>query len=177
MAKFLKLTFSGEHSFNWNGTITNQKIESDEEKKSKIKLIQVGEINSFPSEATPGLVMLGVLKLSCLNWSISITPSDFIKTADLIVKINDSTVTLIGSILVKVNLKDNCLIDFENNPDKLFFSEINIWNVESYLIRNSYLFTITGNWAEDNKIWDSIQKGIPQTDRELKIEIFKKLPK
>lgn len=41
MAKILKLSFSGTHFYNWNGTISNQKIESEEDKKSKLSLIQV----------------------------------------------------------------------------------------------------------------------------------------
>lgn len=71
MAKILKLSFSGTHFYNWNGTISNQKIESEEDKKSKLSLIQVHEITNFPTEATAGMVMFGGCRLRCLKWGIS----------------------------------------------------------------------------------------------------------
>lgn len=104
-------------------------------------------------------------------------PSNFVKTDDLKIQINNSRLIITGSLFIKINLKDECLIDFEKNPDKIFIDEVQLWNVESYLIRNGYLFTITGVWAEDNKINDSINNGSPQNDRTLKIEAFNKIPK
>lgn len=177
MAKFLKLTFSGTHSFYWNGIISNQKIESEEEKKSKISLIQVNEITDFPTEATDGIVMFGGFEFRCLKWGISINPSNFVKTDDLKIQINDNCLTITGSLFIKINLKPECLIDFENNPDKIFIGKVSLWNVESYFAKNPYNFTITGNWMEDNKIEDSVNAGTPQTDRALKIESFNKMPK
>lgn len=177
MAKFLKLSFSGTHSYYWNGKISNNKIEAEEEKKSKIGLIQVNEITDFPTEATDGIVMFGGFKLKCLQWGISINPSNFVKTDDLKIQINDNCLTITGSLFIKLNLKPECLIDFENNPDKIFIGEVSLWNVESYLVRNPYEFTITGNWMEDNKIEDSVNAGTPQTDRALKLESFNKMPK
>ena len=177
MAKILKLSFSGTHFYNWNGTISNQKIESEEDKKSKLSLIQVNEITNFPTEATAGMVMFGGFRLRCLKWGISVNPSNFVKTDDLKIQINNSRLIITGSLFIKINLKDECLIDFEKNPDKIFIDEVQLWNVESYLIRNGYLFTITGVWAEDIKINDSINNGSPQNDRTLKIEAFNKIPK
>jgi hypothetical protein len=177
MAKFLKLTFSGTNSYNWNGKISNNKIESEEEKKSKISLIQVNEITNFPTEATDGMVMFGGFQMKCIKWGISVNPSNFVKTDDLKIQINDTCLTISGSLFIKLNLKPECLIDFENNPNKIFIGEVSLWNVDSYLVRNPYEFTITGNWMEDNKIEDAINSGVLQTDRSLIIEIFNKIPK
>jgi hypothetical protein len=177
MAKFLKLIFSGDHSYYWNGIISNQKIESEEEKKTKISLIQVNEITDFPTEAIDGMVMFGGFQLRCLQWGISINPSNFVNTVDLKIQIKDSCLTISGSLIIKINLKPECLIDFEKNTDKIFIDEVSLWNVESYFARNPYNFTITGNWNKDNKINDSIKNGTPLTDRTLKIESFNKMPK
>lgn len=121
--------------------------------------------------------MFGGFRLRCLKWGISVNPSNFVKTDDLKIQINNSRLIITDSLFIKINLKDECLIDFEKNPDKIFIDEVQLWYVESYLIRNGYLFTITGVWAEDNKINDSINNGSPQNDRTLKIEAFNKIPK
>lgn len=170
MPTFLKITFTTDQKFIWNGTLNDEEVK-EKDKKKILSKISNGILKPFSKDLLIDDVMLGGLTIITPKYSIKIFHSN-IEHADLFsAKLEENELTVSGAILAKLSLKEDAIQDLKANLNIASISEFSIWNPESQSKKNFYRFTKTGVWKNDNKIEQEMFSGKEHPDRKLNIEI------